>query len=78
MDPVEFIEKVLGVQLLEYQKQLVKKLASIPKDERRFIYGRRGFIYVIPKTENKPVTYQRGLRAKVHIIDDCCDKDLSN
>lgn len=77
MDIVEFVEKVCGVQLLEYQKQLVKKLASIPKDERRFMYGRRGFIYVLPKQDNKPIPYQQGLRAKICIVDEYCDKDLS-
>lgn len=37
MDIVEFTEKVLGVQLNEWQKKILKELASIPPDRKVLI-----------------------------------------
>lgn len=34
MDIVEFAEKELGIELLDYQKELLRKIASLPKGSR--------------------------------------------
>ena len=48
MDIVEYAEKVFGIELLEYQKILLRKLSLLPKDSR-LIYGVDGRIHVVPK-----------------------------
>lgn len=52
MDVVEYVEKVMGLDLLDYQKQLLTKFASIPRDAR-VINTRLGFTLVIPVKEEK-------------------------
>ena len=72
MDVIEYVEKILGIRLFEYQKQLIKELSNMPRGGLQYMYGRRGFIYVVPRDETtKPLqNYQRGLRARMHIVDD--------
>lgn len=41
MDICEFAEKVYGVKLLEYQKQLLKQFADLPKGST-IVMGRKG------------------------------------
>lgn len=37
MDILEFAEKVIGVELYEWQKKILKELASIPPDRKVLI-----------------------------------------
>ncbi|MBQ8237890.1 MAG: hypothetical protein IJZ39_07080 [Oscillospiraceae bacterium] len=37
MDILEFVEKVIGVELNEWQKKILKELASLPPDRRVLI-----------------------------------------
>lgn len=37
MDILEFVEKVIGVELNEWQKKILKELASIPPDRKVLI-----------------------------------------
>ena len=37
MDILEFVEKVIGVELYEWQKKILKELASIPPDRKVLI-----------------------------------------
>lgn len=48
MDIVEFAEKVLGIKLLEYQKEMLRKMEELPRDAQ-LVAGRRGFILLVPK-----------------------------
>lgn len=41
MDIVEFAERVIGVELLEYQRQLLRTFAALPEGSR-IVMGRRG------------------------------------
>lgn len=44
MDAVEFAEKYLGIQLFEYQKQMLRKMSS--KSQQLYFYPARGFNYL--------------------------------
>lgn len=43
MDVIEFVEKVSGMKLTVYQKEILKFYASLPKDAC-IVMGRRGLI----------------------------------
>lgn len=45
MDIVEFAERVFGVELLEYQKQLLRTFAALPEGSR-IVMGRRGPVLI--------------------------------
>lgn len=40
-DIVEFVEKVYGIKLLEYQKELIRSIARLPEGSR-IVMGRKG------------------------------------
>ena len=64
MDIVEFVEKVCGVKLLEYQKQLLREFIKLPPNERQnLVYGRKGNIRVMPGR-------MQGKRATMLLLDD--------
>ena len=74
MDIIDFAEKFIGMKLLEPQKQMLKMLSEMPR-EYFLMYGRRGFIYVVPR-DKKTTTLQnhhQGMRATMGILDDACD-----
>ena len=48
MDILEFIERVLGIELLEYQKVMLREMEKLPRDAQ-LVAGRRGFILLVPK-----------------------------
>lgn len=74
MDIVEFAEKVSGLELLESQKQLLRKMQEIDSDNFRIIISRQGCMMVVPKSEHKTIhNKQRGLRTKLLLVDDICD-----
>ena len=53
IDIVEFTEKLLGIELLEYQKNMLRKMAELPKDSK-IVMDRRGRWVVVPvKKEEK-------------------------
>lgn len=52
MDVVEYAEKIWGVELLEYQKQMLRNFACIPRDAK-IINTRLGIALVIPVKEEK-------------------------
>lgn len=37
-DPVEFVEKVMKIELLEYQKVLLRKMYSLPPNQRYILF----------------------------------------
>lgn len=41
MDIVEFAEQIIGVELLEHQKRLLKAVSALPKGSR-VVMGRHG------------------------------------
>lgn len=41
MDVVEFVEKIIGLELLESQKKLLRLYSKLPKGSR-IVMGRRG------------------------------------
>lgn len=43
MDVIEYVEKVSGIKLTVYQKEILKFYASLPKDAC-IVMGRRGLI----------------------------------
>ena len=47
MDIIEFVEKITGLELCDFQKELLKKSASV--GECHIVYGRYGRVYVVPK-----------------------------
>ena len=47
MDVVEFAEKVIGIELLEYQKVILMEMEKLPRDAQ-LVAGRRGFILLAP------------------------------
>lgn len=51
MRPSEYIEKLLGIELLEYQKQLINKTAELPR-KSNIVYGRNGKIYLVEKEKD--------------------------
>lgn len=51
MKPSEYIEKLLGIELLEYQKQLINKIAELPR-KSKIVYGRNGKIYLAEKEKD--------------------------
>lgn len=51
MKPSEYIEKLLGIELLEYQKQLINKIAELPR-KSNIVYGRNGKIYLAEKEKD--------------------------
>lgn len=63
MDIVEFVEKVCGVKLPEWQKQLVRKFADLSPGERQIMYDRNVYIRVMPGR-------LQGKRATMLIFDD--------
>lgn len=64
MDIVEFVEKVCGIKLLEYQKQLLREFVKLSPNERQnIVYGRKGTIRVMPGR-------CQGKRATMLIFDD--------
>ena len=64
MDIIEFAEKVCGVKLLEYQKQLLREFVKLPPNERpNIVYGRKGTIRVMPGR-------LQGKRATMLLLDD--------
>ena len=48
MKPSEYIEKLLDIELLEYQKQLINKIAELPK-KSKIVYGQNGKLYLVEK-----------------------------
>ena len=64
MDIIEFAEKVCGIKLLEYQKQLLREFVNLPPNERQnLVYGRKGTIRVMPGRH-------QGKRATMLLLDD--------
>lgn len=41
MDVLEYVEKIYGIELLEYQKQQLKLLETLPEGSR-IVMGRKG------------------------------------
>ena len=52
MDIVEFAERVLGIELLECQKEILRGVEKLPRDTK-LVMGRRGLIIMVPKTEGE-------------------------
>ena len=48
MKPSEYIEKFLGIELLEYQKQLINEIEELPR-KSKIVYGQNGKIYLVEK-----------------------------
>lgn len=63
MDPVEYVEKIFDIKLLEYQKRLIRELVNRPRGELQYMYGRRGFIYVVPRDYIDESTYPEWLKS---------------
>ena len=64
MDIIEFVEKVCGCPLLDYQKEFLRRMQDQYKDTTRY-----GSI--------SPKSYQGdGFRVKVYIEDEVCERDL--
>lgn len=53
VDTVYFVEKILGLELRDYQKKLLRSLANIDKNAK-VIYGRNGLVRII-SSKNKEV-----------------------
>lgn len=51
MKPSEYIEKLLGIELLEYQKQFINKTVELPR-KSKIVYGRNGKIYFAEKEKD--------------------------
>lgn len=51
MKPSEYIEKFLGIELLEYQKQLINKTAELFR-KSNIVYGINGKIYLVEKEKD--------------------------
>lgn len=48
MDIVKYAEEVLGLELLDYQKDMLRLYSKIPKDHV-IVMGRYGRAYLVPK-----------------------------
>lgn len=57
MDIIEFAEKVCGIELLPYQKEFLKKLESLPRDQKLIClpgrHGRRLTMDIIERFEKE-------------------------
>lgn len=57
MDIIEFAEKICGIELLPYQKELLKKFESLPKGERFICFpprcGKRLTLDIIERFEKE-------------------------
>jgi hypothetical protein len=50
MDVIEFVEKVCGLQLLDYQKEFLRKMQSVSRDgDYHMLQLRSGRIVIIPE-----------------------------
>lgn len=54
MDIVEFVEKICGIQLFEYQKEMLRKFSKFPEDSV-IVMGRHGPI-ILDKDSNRITT----------------------
>lgn len=52
MDIVDFAEKIIGINLLECQKELLRSFEKVPRD-RMIINSRRGYMIVVPRKEKE-------------------------
>ena len=75
MDIVDFVEKVCGVELLEYQKRLLIEMQKMPRNVK-IINGRKGYYIIMPGDEccrTKPQLPQptcRGSKATILLVDE--------
>mgnify|MGYP003289520909 CR=1 FL=1 len=49
MDIVDFVEKIMSIELFDYQKEMLRAISKIPPNSK-IVYGRNGRIYVISST----------------------------
>lgn len=62
MDICEYVEKVYGVKLHEYQKRLLLKMKDLKSEDIKIVYGRRG--------PHAVAVNKDGLKSKVFIVDE--------
>lgn len=55
MDIVEFAERVCNIELLDYQKILLRKFSEIPKDSTIVMSPITGRFYVAPKKKGDTI-----------------------
>lgn len=55
MDFVEYVEKVMGIKLLDYQKTILRKFVETGYDNHVFMC-RGGYMIMIPKNKQKVVS----------------------
>lgn len=51
IDIEEFVEKVIGIELLDYQKEMLRASSQLRKDDIKVVYGRGGKVYLVPVKE---------------------------
>lgn len=61
MDVVEFAEKFMNIELLEYQKRVLRAFENLRSDgDIRIIKGRDGRIYIYPDKQVQKELIHRG------------------
>jgi hypothetical protein len=72
MDVIEFVEKVCGCQLLDYQKEFLRKMQSVSgKDNYQIVCLRSGRIVVIPEERMlSDGSRKDGYKSEIYFVDE--------
>lgn len=71
MDIVEFVENILGLRLMGYQKRMLRKMSELKPDDIHVFPSRRGKTIITVPKENGSC----GNRCKVMIVDETVKED---
>lgn len=67
IDIIEFVEKVCGCQLLDYQKEFLRKMQNVSRDgDYHMLQLRSGRIVIIPERQVR----DDGLKSEICFVDE--------
>lgn len=72
MDVIEFIEKVCGCQLLDYQKEFLRRMQNVSRDgDYQMLCLRSGRIVLIPENSHtEPSQAHDGFKSDICFVDE--------
>lgn len=71
MDIIEFVEKVCGCPLLDYQKEFLRKMQNVSKDDYQMLCCRSGRIVVIPEERLlSDGSREDGYKSEIYFVDE--------
>lgn len=72
MDVIEFVEKVCGCQLLDYQKDFLRRMQNVSgKDNYQVVCLRSGRIVVIPEERRLGEgSREDGYKSEIYFVDE--------